>query len=122
MRAAWRAEVGDGAFSAHFHAASELIGKRWTGAIVRSLFHGNTRFREIANAIPGISDRLLSQRLKELAAHGIVEAVDGGGYALTEKGRDLRTILREIARWVHRWEEGGGATHRAASGRRGTPQ
>lgn len=102
---AWRQQVGEGAFSPHFHAASELIGRRWTGAIVRALFHGCTRFREIADAIPGISDRLLSERLKELAAHGVVEQLDGrDGYHLTEKGRDLRPILIEIARWAHRWD------------------
>ena len=101
---AWRRQVGDGAFSPHFHAASELIGRRWTGAIVRALFHGRTRFREIADAIPGISDRLLAERLKELAANGIAERLDGrDGYRLTEKGRDLRRILIEIAKWAHRW-------------------
>lgn len=102
----WVDEVGDGAFSADFHAASELIGKRWTGAIVRSLFHGKTRFREIADAIPGLSDKLLSARLKELLAHGIIEVeVDGPGYRLTDKGRDLRLILIEIAKWAHRWRK-----------------
>ncbi|MCK0167266.1 helix-turn-helix transcriptional regulator [Jannaschia sp. S6380] len=106
-KAAWREQVGDGAFSANFHAASELIGKRWTGAIIRTLFHGKTRFREIADAIPGLSDRLLSERLKELRSHGVIEPRgDGQGYALTEKGRDLRLILREIAKWAHRWREG----------------
>ena len=100
----WRAVVGDGAFSPHFHAASELIGRRWTGAIVRALFHGRTRFGEIAEAVPGLSDRLLADRLRELAAHGIVEReADGPGYRLTEKGRDLRVILIEIAKWAERW-------------------
>ena len=100
----WKKLVGEGAFSPDFHAASELIGKRWTGAIVRTLFHGHSRFREIRNAIPGISDRLLSERLKELSAEGIVvREPDGFGYVLTEKGRDLRLILREIAKWAHRW-------------------
>ena len=100
----WSDEVGEGAFSPDFHAASELIGKRWTGAIVRSLFHGKTRFREIAEAVPGLSDKLLSARLKELMAHQIIEAVDiGPGYRLTEKGQDLRLILIEIAKWAHRW-------------------
>ena len=103
----WRDEVGEGAFSPGFHAASELIGRRWTGAIVRALFHGKGRFREIADAVPGLSDRLLAERLRELAAHGIVEAdPDGPGYRLTEKGLDLRRILIEIARWAHRWRVG----------------
>ena len=100
----WRTAVGDGAFSPHFHAASELIGRRWTGAIVRTLFHGRSRFGEIAEAVPGLSDRLLADRLKELGAHGIVEREpEGPGYRLTEKGRDLRVILVEIAKWAERW-------------------
>lgn len=103
---AWRREVGEGAFSPHFHAASELIGKRWTGAILRSLFHGHTRFREIAGAVPGLSDRLLSERLRELTDNGVIERADDGiAYRLTEKGHDLRRILIEIARWAHRWSD-----------------
>ena len=98
--------MAEGAFSPHFHAASELIGKRWTGAILRALLHGRSRFREIADAVPGLSDRLLSERLKELTEHGIVEAVpDETGYRLTEKGHDLREILIAIARWAHRWSD-----------------
>ena len=105
----WKAQVGEGAFSPDFHAASELIGRKWTGAIVRALFHGKSQFRDIADTIPGISDRLLSERLKELLGHGIVERrVDAPGYLLTEKGRDLRRILIEIAKWAHRWREGAG--------------
>jgi DNA-binding HxlR family transcriptional regulator len=100
----WADEVGEGAFDPNFHAASELIGKRWTGAIIRTLFHGHTRFREIAEAVPGLSDKLLSARLKELVAHGIVCAdADERGYVLTEKGQDLRLVLIELARWAHRW-------------------
>lgn len=102
--AGWREVVGDGPFSPHFHAASELIGRRWTGAILRALFHGHTRFGEIAEAIPGLSDRLLAERLRELRAHGVIEPDPGGrGYRLTEKGLDLRRILIEIAKWAHRW-------------------
>lgn len=103
---AWKDKVGDGAFSPHFHAASELIGKRWTGAIVRALFHGRTRFREIADTIPGISDRLLAERLHELVEHGVIaRAGPRGGYVLTEKGHDLRHIVIEIAKWAHRWRD-----------------
>ena len=104
----WQRQVGDGAFSAGFHAASELIGKRWNGAIVRSLFHGCTNFREIGDAIPGISDRLLSERLKELTAEGVVERIEySRGYRLTAKGHDLRHVLIEIAKWAHRWSDDG---------------
>lgn len=102
----WAAEVGRGAFDPAFHAAAELVGRRWTGAIIRTLFHGQHRFREIAEAIPGISDRTLSARLKELSRHGIVgPGPEGRGYALTDKGRDLRLILIELARWANRWKD-----------------
>ncbi|KIT17068.1 HTH-type transcriptional regulator YodB [Jannaschia aquimarina] len=76
---------------------------------MRALFHGNVRFREIADAVPGLSDRTLSARLKELTAHGIVEGDPSGrGYRLTEKGRDLRLILIELAKWAHRWRDAPG--------------
>ena len=49
-----------------FHRAVEMIGKRWTGAIIRTLQNGRTRFNAIAAAIPDMSDRMLSERLREL--------------------------------------------------------
>ena len=51
-----------------YHRAIEIIGRRWTGAIVRALLAGNTRFSQICATVPGLSDRLLSERLKELEA------------------------------------------------------
>lgn len=105
----WREIVGRGPFSPHYHAASELIGRRWTGAIIRALFHGSVSFVEIGRAIPGVSDRLLTERLKELEAHGVVERrplKPGGvrqGYYLTEKGLGLRRIVIEIAKWAELW-------------------
>ena len=66
----------------HFHAAVELVGKRWTGAILSALADGPCRFRELGEAVPGMSDRLLSQRLRELEAEGLVErSVEGGSVA-----------------------------------------
>ena len=62
----------DGAFCPRYHHAVELIGRRWTGAILRAMLTGRCRFSEIAAAIPGLSDRLLSERLKELESEGIV--------------------------------------------------
>jgi DNA-binding HxlR family transcriptional regulator len=59
-----------------YHRAIELIGRRWTGAILRSMLAGNVRFSEIRRTVPGLSDRLLSERLKELAAEGPVERHD----------------------------------------------
>src|SRR5437588_9941805 len=57
---------------AQFPHAIELIGKRWTGSIVREFFYGAKRFSDVRDAIPGMTDRMLSERLKELAAEGIV--------------------------------------------------
>lgn len=93
-----------------FHEAVELIGKRWTGAIVHVLVEGGAlRFSEIGQAVPELSDRLLSERMKELEARGLVERTVLPGppvrvsYELTEMGRDLAPALREVKAWAHRW-------------------
>jgi DNA-binding HxlR family transcriptional regulator len=92
------------------HEAVELVGKRWTGAILYVLLHGGPmRFSEIANAVPDLSDRLLSERMKELEGRGIVErrVVDTSParvtYELTDRGRELAPALRELKRWADRW-------------------
>jgi DNA-binding HxlR family transcriptional regulator len=93
----------------HFHAAIELIGKRWSGAILAALTAGPCRFGELSGAVPGMSDRLLSQRLRELEAAGLVErAVEAGApvrvsYSLTEKGSDLGPVLLDLRSWGRRW-------------------
>jgi DNA-binding HxlR family transcriptional regulator len=92
-----------------FHRAVELIGRRWTGAIVRTLLQGPHRFNELLAAIPGISDRLLTERLRELEAAFIVQrdvAADSPvrvTYALTERGVQLGPALDELGRWAERW-------------------
>lgn len=92
-----------------YHHAVELIGRRWTGAIVRTLLNGPRRFNELLCAIPGISDRLLTERLRELEAEKIVrrevypESPIRVAYELTESGRELEPALNEIARWAGRW-------------------
>ena len=93
-----------------YHAAVELVGKRWTGAILAVMLQGGTmRFSEIAQAVPTLSDRLLSERMKELEARGIVERrvqPDSPGrveYVLTEMGRELAPTLRRLKSWSHRW-------------------
>ncbi len=97
----------------HFHAAIELIGKRWTGAILCALTDGPQRFAELARAVPGLSDRLLSQRLRELEEEGLVErAVEAGTpvrvtYSLTEKGAELRPAIGELKSWAKRWHKTG---------------
>ena len=93
--------------------AIEIIGRRWTGAILEVLLqHGGAlRYKEIAHAVPQLSDRLLSERMKELEARGIVERRVGGTsparveYELTEMGRDLAPALAELEAWAHRWIE-----------------
>jgi DNA-binding HxlR family transcriptional regulator len=92
------------------HEAVELVGKRWTGAILAVLLQGGKmRFSQIAQAVPDLSDRLLSQRMKELEARGIVErrVCDGSPvrveYELTEMGRQLAPALQELQAWARRW-------------------
>jgi DNA-binding HxlR family transcriptional regulator len=92
----------------HYHEAVELIGRRWTGAILRVLLPGPARFSEVGQAVPELSDRLLSQRVKELEARGLVERTeeDGGRcvrYRLTLMGEDLAPALEEIDAWAKRW-------------------
>jgi DNA-binding HxlR family transcriptional regulator len=93
----------------YFHEAVELLGKRWTGAIVDSLLAGPMRFSEISHAIPQISDRLLSTRLRELEACGIVAREVGNGapvrveYELTPKGRALEPAVTAIRSWARAW-------------------
>jgi len=93
----------------HFHAAIELIGKRWTGAILCALTAGPQRFAELTRAVPGLSDRLLSQRLRELEEEGLVEReVEPGApvrvtYSLTKKGAELGPAISELKQWARRW-------------------
>jgi DNA-binding HxlR family transcriptional regulator len=93
----------------YYHDAVEPIGKRWTGAIVHTLLAGPLRFSELAHAIPQISDRLLSMRLKELEASGLVarrvwdEAPVRVEYELTAKGRALQPVLTSLRRWAREW-------------------
>ena len=93
-----------------YHEAVELIGRRWTGAIVEVLLRGGAmRFSEIAAAVPELSDRLLSERMKELEARGVVTRhVDPGPpvkvlYELTDMGTSLEPALQELKSWARRW-------------------
>jgi DNA-binding HxlR family transcriptional regulator len=97
----------------HFHQAVELVGKRWTGVVLGALLPGPRRFCEIAQAIPQISDRLLSMRLRELEAEDMVEreVLDGSPvrvrYALTDKGRALEPALQQLQAWARDWLRSG---------------
>ena len=92
------------------HEAVELVGKRWTGAIVAVLLAGGPmRFSEVAQAVPQLSDRLLSERMKELEARGVVERTVHAEspvrveYSLTQMGRELAPALDELKCWARRW-------------------
>ncbi|HET7122220.1 MAG TPA: helix-turn-helix domain-containing protein [Solirubrobacterales bacterium] len=97
----------------HFHAAIELIGKRWTGAIVCALTERPMRYAELGKAVPGLSDRLLSQRLRELEEEGLVgREVEAGTpvrvtYSLTAAGAELGPAIQELKAWAKRWKEAG---------------
>lgn len=94
-----------------FHEAIELIGRRWTGAILCSLIEGPRRFGELGKVVPGLSDRLLSQRLRELEDQGLVQReVEAGTpvrvtYSLTETGQALGPAIRELKAWAKRWKQ-----------------
>jgi DNA-binding HxlR family transcriptional regulator len=89
-----------------YHHAIELVGKRWTGAILLVLLDGPLHFSGIRQLVPELSDRLLSERLKELEAEGIVErrVLDGAPvrveYSLTSKGRALEPALKALKDWA----------------------
>ena len=93
----------------HYHRAVELIGKRWSGAIVLVLLDGPLHFSGIRQLVPELSDRLLSERLKELEAEGIVRrrVLDGSPvrveYSLTEKGTALEPAVRALKAWGRQW-------------------
>jgi DNA-binding HxlR family transcriptional regulator len=92
-----------------FHAAVELIGRRWSGAILRALLDGATRYSDITARVPGLSDRLLSERLRELEDEGLVtrtvipEKPVRVEYHLTDKGRALEPVMESIASWAETW-------------------
>lgn len=92
-----------------YHRAVELIGRRWTGAIIFVLLKGTSRYSDLSAAIPGLSSKMLSERLKELEQEGIVERrvvpetpvrIE---YALTEKGEALARPVEAIMTWAHEW-------------------
>lgn len=100
-------------FNTKYHHAVELIGRRWTGAIVRAMLNGAKHFSELTATIPGLSDRLVSVRLKELEAEGIVERVVIPDkpvrieYLLTKKGKALESVVDAVDTWAEQWVPNG---------------
>jgi DNA-binding HxlR family transcriptional regulator len=101
----------DLALCTRYHRAIELVGRRWTGAIVFLLLRSRCRFATLRDAIPEITDRMLSERLQELEKEAIVErtvvpeAPVRVEYALTKKGRDLASAIDAMTAWAERWVE-----------------
>jgi DNA-binding HxlR family transcriptional regulator len=103
------ATVHDASLCPTYHHAIELIGRRWSGAILQVMRGDVARFSDIAAAIPGLSDRMLSERLKELEAEGLIERfvypetpvrVE---YRLTPAGLALGSVLDAVIAWAHDW-------------------
>ena len=95
-----------------FHAAIELIGRRWSGAILWALGQAPCRFSDFREAIPDISDRLLSERLKELEDAGLIVRVVNTStrpvqvlYRLTPKGEELQPLMAQIGVWAAKWAQ-----------------
>ncbi len=99
----------DSKICASVEKAMELLSKRWTALIVFALLPGPMRFVNIENSLPKISGKVLSDRLRELEAEGIVvrnvypEAPVRIEYSLTNKGRDLSPLFKDIGDWAERW-------------------
>ncbi len=103
---------GQAGLCPRFHHAVELIGRRWSGAIIMLLMRRESaRFNELLAAIPGVSDRLLTERLRQLEDEGIIERVVEGSrpvrvfYKLTACGRALEPVITELGKWAQGWVE-----------------
>jgi len=113
-------ETAAPALCTSFHHAIELIGRRWTGAVISLLLQSRCRYATRRDAIPDITDRVLSERLQELESERIGERTVipetpvRVEYSLTKKGRALASAVEAIGAWAHKW----GAT--PAAGKRKT--
>ncbi|MCQ2009617.1 MAG: helix-turn-helix domain-containing protein [Sporolactobacillus sp.] len=92
-----------------FEKAFQILGKKWNGLIIEVLLSGETHFSSISAAIPELSDRMLSARLRELEEMGIIQRMVDTGYPvqvtyrLTEMGIESKPILEEVHNWANKW-------------------
>ncbi|MEC0089991.1 winged helix-turn-helix transcriptional regulator [Paenibacillus macquariensis] len=92
-----------------FESAFSFLGKRWNGLIIQTLMSGPKRFKDISSLIPSMSDKMLSERMKDLEVEGIVvrhvypETPVRIEYELTEKGKGLRSVMEQIQLWAEKW-------------------
>ncbi len=82
--------------------ATEILGERWSLLVMRELLIGSRRFNDIARGLPGMSRTLLTKRLRQLEAGGLVERLDGA-YELTPAGAELRPIVFGLGEWCAKW-------------------
>lgn len=92
-----------------YQHAVEILARRWTALILMVLMDGPLRFNELAERLEVVSDRMLSERLKELESEGMVErcvypeSPVRVAYTLTEKGQAIRPVVAAIEQWGERW-------------------
>src|SRR4051812_5605521 len=92
-----------------YEYAMGLLGKRWSGLIIRALMDGPCRFNELLSIVERVSDRVLTERLRELESAGLVErAVYPESpvrieYSLSEKGRAMESVLNAVQAWADEW-------------------
>lgn len=102
-------EYQPAAINAQFEAAFHILGKRWSGMLIQILLSGPKRFKQMSTLIPALSDKMLSERLKDLEAMGIVirnvypDIPVRIEYTLTEKGLALQPVMESIQQWAARW-------------------
>ena len=110
-----------------YHRAIELIGRRWTGAIIFVLLGGRSRYSDLRAAIPEVTDRMLTERLRELEQEGLVErrvspeAPVRVEYSLTPRGEALARPVEALAAWASEWLQEGEAeaeVHAGGAGER----
>jgi len=102
-------ENGKAQVCTRFHHAVELIGRRWSGAIISCMLVGPQCFNEFLAAVPGLSDRLLTERLRELESEGLVQRTVMAGppvrvsYELTKSGKELEPVIEALGNWAEKW-------------------
>ena len=100
---------GESKLCSRFHHAVELIGRRWSVAVISVMMRGPQGFNELMASVPGLSDRLLTERLRELESEGLVRRTVISGppvrvsYELTEAGKGLKPVIEGLGRWAERW-------------------
>ncbi|MBV9691649.1 MAG: winged helix-turn-helix transcriptional regulator [Ktedonobacteraceae bacterium] len=93
----------------HYEHAVQILGKRWTGLLLYALMEGPRRFCELTSLVEGLSDRVLSDRLRELETEGLVKRIVYPQvpvrveYQLTEKGHALKPVIEAIHTWAEQW-------------------